>query len=165
MDDLTLRKATQADAEFLYHVLKATMQAYVDQTWGWDEAAQRARFQEEFEPGKDRIIVLNGEDIGVIGVEEGEEELFLDKIYILPAYQRRGIGTRLIQDVLDRAFQESLPVRLRVLKVNPARRLYERLGFVKVDETESSYVMSATPADDGERGQSGGEEVRPGVGS
>lgn len=156
MKDLTLRATTEGDADFLYHVLKATMQTYVHLTWDWTEADQRARFRAEFEPGKDQIVVLAGQDIGVICVEEGESEVFLDKIYILPAYQRQGIGTHLIRDVLERAFQDGLPVRLRVLKVNPARKLYERLGFVEIDETESSYVMVATPPERGEKGNRDG---------
>ena len=140
---LNLRPATVADYDFLFHVLKATMRDYVDQTWGWRESEQQARFADEFTPEHDRIIVLAGVDIGVLAVEHRADEVFIDKLYILPAYQRRGIGTRLIRDVLAEASREGLPVRLRVLKVNPARRLYERLGFVVVDQTDPSYVMRA----------------------
>ncbi len=142
---LTLRPAKEADAAFLYHVLKATMQTYVAQTWGWNEADQQARFAQEFEPGRDQIIVLEGQDIGVLCVERSEDKVFVDKIYILPDYQRQGLGTYLIKRVLADAFQDGLPVRLRVLKVNPAKRLYERLGFVQIGETDVSYVMRATP--------------------
>ena len=46
------------------------------------------------------------------------------------------------------AFDQGLPVKLGVLKVNPARRLYERLGFRMVEETEVSYGMAATPPGD-----------------
>jgi len=145
VNDVVLRAATQADAGFLYDVLKATMQAYVAQTWGWDERDQQARFRQEFEPGADRIMVLDGEDIGVISVERRTDEVFLDKIYILPRYQGRGIGSELINGVLAQAFGRDLPVTLRVLKVNPAKRLYERLGFVEVGETDASYLMKAMP--------------------
>jgi ribosomal protein S18 acetylase RimI-like enzyme len=71
--------------------------------------------------------------------------VFLSKIYILPQYQGRGIGTRLINGVLEEAHGRGLPVTLRVIRVNPARGLYERLGFVQVGETESHYLMEAAP--------------------
>lgn len=145
MREITLRPTRQEDADFLYGVLKATMQEYVAQIWGWDEAWQQAHFREHFEPSKEQIIVLEGEEIGVISVEQREAEVFLSKIYILPQYQGRGIGTNLINSVLEQAHRRGVPVTLRVIKVNPAKRLYERLGFVEVGETESHYVMKAVP--------------------
>jgi ribosomal protein S18 acetylase RimI-like enzyme len=144
---LQLRAATPEDAEFLFQLLKATMREYVEQTWSWDEKWQRAHFQEKFDPAKNQIVVLEHRDIGVITAERRADEVFLTSIYILPEYQRRGIGTLLIKSVLDGAFQAGLPVRLRVLKVNhPARRLYERLGFTVVEEANTHYSMKATPA-------------------
>ena len=146
---VSLRAATPEDAEFLFRLLKATMREYVEQTWSWDENWQRAYFQERFDPAKNQIVVLDDRDIGVIAAERREDEVFLSSLYILPEYQGRGIGTLLIKAVLDGAFQEGLPVRLRVLKVNPARRLYERLGFTVVEEADTHYHMKATPNQQG----------------
>ena len=143
---IELREARPEDAEFLYGLLKATMQDYVAQIWGWDEEWQRAYFQERFDPSRERIVILEGEEIGVLAIEEKEDEVFLSKVYILPEYQGQGIGTRLMRAVLDRAFGRGLPVTLQVLKVNPAWRLYERLGFVAIDETETHYIMRWLPS-------------------
>jgi ribosomal protein S18 acetylase RimI-like enzyme len=142
---LKLRPARPEDAEFVFQTLKATMREYVDQTWGWDEEWQRAYFEMRFDPAENQIVVLDDQGIGVIGVEKREDEVVLSSLYILPEYQGRGIGTRLIKDVLAQAFRDGLPVGLRVLRVNPARRLYERLGFVVVEETDTNYNMKATP--------------------
>lgn len=141
---IKLRAATPQDYDFLYDVLKATMQEYVDRTWGWHEGWQQAYFRRTFDPTRDQIIVLGDQDIGVISTERREDEIFLSKIYILPEYQGRGIGTQLLKSLLTEAFQEGLSVSLGVLKVNPARRLYERLGFAVVEETETHYLMKAT---------------------
>lgn len=145
MRDITLRAATADDYDFCYRVQKATMQEYVEQTWGWDEAFQQAYFRQRFDPARNQVIVLGGADIGVFAVERRERDIFLAKIYILPEYQRRGIGTGLIKLVLQEAFKEGLPVTLRVLKVNPARRLYERLGFAVIEENDEFFIMRATP--------------------
>ena len=145
MHVLNFRPATPGDAEFLYQLLKATMREYVDQTWGWEEEWQRAYFHMRFDPAKNQILVLDDQDIGVISVEWREDVVHLSTLYILPAYQGRGIGTQLLTDLQAAAFREGLPMTLRVLKANPAKRLYERLGFVVVEEEEVRYTMKATP--------------------
>jgi ribosomal protein S18 acetylase RimI-like enzyme len=65
----------------------------------------------------------------------------LGGIYLLPKYQRRGIGSGLVASVIDQATLQRLPVRLGVAKINPARSLYERLGFIVVRESEFKYFM------------------------
>ena len=145
MHKITTRTATPDDYDFLWQLLKATMQDYVDQTWGWDEAWQQTYFRGTFDPGENQIVVLNGQDIGVIAVKQTETAVFLSRIYILPEYQGQGIGTQLVESVKAEAFREGLPVTLRVLKVNPARHLYERLGFVVAEERGTHYYMKAIP--------------------
>jgi hypothetical protein len=47
--------------------------------------------------------------------------------------------------VLEQARASHLPVSLRVLKVNPAQRLWRRLGFTVVGETETHWLMELPP--------------------
>ncbi|MBN1284820.1 MAG: GNAT family N-acetyltransferase [Anaerolineae bacterium] len=141
MNDVSLRAATDADYDFVYNVQKTTMWEYVEQVWGWDEDAQQMRFRGRFDPAKNQIVVMEGTDIGVFAAEHRKDDIFLAKIYILPQYQGRGIGTRLIESLLKEASEAGKPVALRVLKVNPARRLYERLGFEAVGEDEAFFMM------------------------
>jgi len=148
MTDLTLRKATQQDFDFLYHLNRATMKEYVEQTWGWDEVWQQRYFRQHFDPAVRQIITFQGRDVGVLSVAEGEAEVFLDTVEVLPEYQGRGIGTCIINSVLTEAHRKDKPVVLQVLKVNPARRLYERLGFSVTGETSTHYLMKAIPTDD-----------------
>ena len=51
----------------------------------------------------------------------------------------------LIEETLAGAFQRRIPVRLNVLKVNPAWRLYTKLGFQITREDRHRYFMEATP--------------------
>lgn len=123
------------------------MQAYVAQTWGqWDEAWQSQYFRQHFKPSAHQIIVLHGQDIGAISVVRRDTDIFLGTIELLPAHQGQGIGTQLIKALIDEAHQKGIPLTLQVLKVNPARRLYERLGFSIIGETTTHYQMSATPS-------------------
>ena len=145
MNALKLRPATPDDAEFLYQLLKTTMRDYVEQLWGWDEEWQRTYFDMRFDPAKNQIVVLNDRDVGVISTERREEAVHVSGFYILPEYQGQGIGTKVLQALLADTFRDGLPVTLGVLRGNPAQRLYERLGFVVVGETETRLKMKATP--------------------
>jgi predicted GNAT family N-acyltransferase len=140
-----LRPATEQDLDFIFRLQKATMYDYVDQLWGWDDAEQQAYLLERFDPARERVIVLDGTDIGVMAIEERETEVFVSKLYIAPEHQCRGIGSQLLRSLLDRAWARDLPVTLRVMKSNPARRLYERLGFVVTGETDVQFLMRAVP--------------------
>jgi ribosomal protein S18 acetylase RimI-like enzyme len=81
----------------------------------------------------------------VIGVERRVTEIFLSQIELLPAFQGQGIGSQLITDLMDEARQQNLPITLQVLKVNPAQRLYQRLGFVVTGETATHFLMTVMP--------------------
>ena len=140
-----LRPATAGDYDFIYKVKTITLKEYVAQTWGWNEADQQSRFSASFDPAQWQIVQLDGRNIGVLCLEREEGGLFLANIEILPPFQNRGIGTRIIEDILASARRDCLPVRLQVLKVNPARRLYERLGFVVTSETDTHYLMGCAP--------------------
>lgn len=117
------------------------MSSLVETVWGWDEADQRRRFREAFAPARTRGIVVDETDVGVLVVEERGTEVVLHLIEVLPGYQRRGLGSAVVRDLLDRASRRGLPVALQVLRVNPAQRLYRRLGFRVVGATDSHLLM------------------------
>ncbi len=138
----SVRLATATDSAFVYHLHRSTMQDYVAQTWGeWNEDFQARMFTQWFEPSQFQIVVVDGQDVGLVSVERRPTELFLRTIEILPEYQNRGVGSAVIKAVLAQARAEAVPVSLQVLKVNPARQLYERLGFSVVGETTTHYLM------------------------
>jgi ribosomal protein S18 acetylase RimI-like enzyme len=131
----TLRQATTADYNFLWQLHVATMREYVAMTWGWDEDKQADYFRAHFNPAGSQIIVVDGQEAGILAVERRPGEIFLSTIEILPAWQGQGLGTAVLGDLLAEAARERRAIRLQVLKVNPARRLYERLGFAVTGET------------------------------
>lgn len=136
-----LRQATEADYDFLYRLHVVAMKDLVAQIWGWDDAWQERYFAAHFDAASSRIVVIDGGDAGVVAVVWGEGDAFLANIEVLPEYQGRGLGTALVRHVIAEADARGLPVHLQVLKINPARRLYERLGFVATGETETHDLM------------------------
>jgi GNAT superfamily N-acetyltransferase len=134
---ISLRPATDDDYDFLWRLHCAAMRPYVEKTWGWDKQWQAEYFHNHFDPTTRQIIEGDGGPIGCILVERREDRIFLAAIEIAPDYQGRDIGTELIQSLCSESDGRGVPVELQVLKVNPARCLYERLGFAVVGETQT----------------------------
>ena len=137
-----LRPARATDSEWLWQTKTRCLRGYIEQTWGaWDEDLQRARFDASFEPEEIQIITTGGRDAGFIAARRLPDEIQLLNLMVAPEFQNLGIGSAVLRELLAGARQSGLPVRLQVMKVNPARRLYERLGFVVIDESATHFRM------------------------
>ena len=139
---VALRPSTQADASFALQVRESTMRKYVEQTWGaWDAQEARGQIQEDITLMRSQVIELDGTPIGLMRIDEGPEHLDLDQIFIASEYQRQGIGRFLIKQLIERSRASGKPLRLWVLRVNPAVHFYERMGFEVIDQTHASLRM------------------------
>lgn len=88
-----------------------------------------------------QIIEKAGKDIGCISIMEELDHISLSLIEILPKYQNQGIGSTLIKDTIAKA-EINKSVKLQVLKTNKkAFKLYERLGFILEEETETHFKL------------------------
>ena len=141
LQPIDFRPAVENDIDFLYTLHIATMKEYVDKTWGWGDVFQESVFRKNYVPANIQIITLANTDIGMLSVEERTEDVFLRAIEIHPINQQQGLGTTIIQHIIDDAARKMKPVRLQVLKVNPAKKLYDRLGFSVIEDTKTHYIM------------------------
>ena len=100
-----------------------------------------------FNQGPAFIITVDGQDVGYYKIESRKDCLYLADIQVLPEHQGQGIGTRLIEVLKDRAVLEAKAIRLRVLKENPASQLYQRLGFILIEQIsdEFHFAMEWSP--------------------
>jgi ribosomal protein S18 acetylase RimI-like enzyme len=124
---------TAADLPFVETLHVVTLGAHVGTAFGWGEAQARERFAMDIRGDLARaaceILMVGGRDVGYLAVEDQATALFVDAIALVPEHQGRGVGTQLLREVMARGAAAGVPVRLNVLRVNPARALYERLGF------------------------------------
>jgi ribosomal protein S18 acetylase RimI-like enzyme len=138
---ITTRKATPEDRDFLWQLKVASLREYVEKIYGWDDAVQKKFFENSFHPEAIRIIQLEDQDVGMVELRQRADDYFLARIEILPAFQRRGIGSTIIKRITAGVRPSGKPLRLQVFKINPAQSLYARLGFVITGETETHYHM------------------------
>ncbi|MBL8222342.1 MAG: GNAT family N-acetyltransferase [Bryobacterales bacterium] len=101
--------------------------------------AQAAHYRQAYPDASFDIVVRDGEQVGRLCVWRGEGEMRIVDLALMPQVRGLGIGTALIEAVLDEGQRTGCAVRLRVEPWNPARGLYGRLGFV-VEEEEMGYV-------------------------
>ena len=134
------------DAEFIYVTLREGIRHYVVETWGeWDEAWQRESFESGFDATTHQVVAQDGRDVAFLATREDASAIWLDRIYVAATHRSQGLGSALLRDLLARAAERDLPLRLRVLRVNRARALYARLGFAQTGESATHYEMEARP--------------------
>jgi GNAT superfamily N-acetyltransferase len=140
--DITFRQATEADAPLFYSVINQTMREFIVATWGaWNEERVLRESLQDSTSRNAKVIQYNGQDIGVLLVNEEPSHFQLQQVYLLPPFQRKGIGTQLVSSLVKNASAVGKPLRLRVLKVNSAKQFYEKLSFVVTGEDDEFFKM------------------------
>ena len=107
--------------------------------------AQQAHYQNHFPQREHQIILLNNRPIGMIDISRSVEEIRVLDIILLPENRNSGIGTSLMNSILEESDRSAKPVRLYVEKFNPVLTLYRRLGFRIIDDTGVHYHMEKLP--------------------
>jgi GNAT superfamily N-acetyltransferase len=141
MNQLVFRPALLGDFEFCQRLYFEGMDKIIRQL-ALDMARQRESFAGQWQVAEVRIVTLAGEDIGWLQTWPADDAIFLGQLYLAERFQRRGIGSRALQMLIDEAERAQKALALDVVKINPARRLYERLGFAVIhDEGEHKVHM------------------------
>jgi len=98
-------------------------------------------YRDTFPAAEFQIVVVGGQSAGRLILNRSPEEWRVVDIALLPQHRGAGLGSALIQRVAREAAAADKPVHLCVLKGNRALRLYDRLGFVKIGETETHLEL------------------------
>ena len=135
-----LRPARPEDFDYCAHLYFEGMDTIINQL-NLNMDAQVAAFRARWDVGQVRIITLEGTDIGWLQSFVKDDALFLGQLFVDGALRRQGIGTELVNGLIEEAARASRAVTLGVVKTNPALRLYERLGFRTTHEDERKFYM------------------------
>lgn len=137
---LDRRAATEADIPFLLSLRRETMDGHLAAS-GVDitDESHLARLTHHFECAE--VLVSDGTPVGLLKVRRLPDEWEIVQIQLAPRLQGQGIGRSLLEGILADAAVAGVDVKLSVLKANPARLLYEKLGFKRVEEDAHEYYM------------------------
>src|ERR1043166_1991313 len=129
---ISLRPATAEDTAFLQKLFASTRDEFKMMLADESQLAalmnmqfsfQQQQYQDGYPGARDNIILLHQESIGRMFVHENDRAVTLVDIALLPEYRGRGFGKQLLDDLLTHAASAKKPVRLHVLKTNPARKI------------------------------------------
>jgi ribosomal protein S18 acetylase RimI-like enzyme len=150
-----LRDVLPGDEPFLFEVYASTRQEELAVT-GWSPAhiqaflaqqfiAQHAHYQQHY-TGAQFSVIMDGETpIGRLYVARWPREIRIVDIALLPEHRSRGIGTRFLKEILAEGRASARPVSIHVERMNPALRLYQRLGFEETEDKGVYLLMTWTP--------------------
>lgn len=145
LDSVELIPASDDDYEFSFQVKKLALGKLITRVFGWNEDFERDYHLKQWLQKRPFIIQLDGTPIGTMSVVEIEGDMEISQFFILPEYQNKGTGSRLLQMVLRRADMIKKTVKLSVLKGNRVKDLYRRHGFELVGHDDKFYYMERKP--------------------
>ena len=150
-----LQPATAGDAPFLAALYKEVHEPEfaplnlppqaLEQLLTMQFQAQSAGYAAQFPQAQDHLVVLDSEVAGRLLVDRSATEMLLVDIALFARFRSRGLGAALLGRVIAEATAKSLPLRLSVRFDNPALRLYERQGFVRVGGDGLNLSMAWRP--------------------
>jgi ribosomal protein S18 acetylase RimI-like enzyme len=155
--DYRVRPAAADDVGFLADVVFEATRAQGRLPHGFDERQWREGFthwtlEQVRNQGPDSstsVVEVGDERAGRLRITRTAGGIELNGVQLLPRFQRRGIGTAIIEDLKAQAAAAGVPLSLGVEKDNPgARTLYERLGFRPAGEAGEEYKLRWDPRPD-----------------
>ena len=131
-------QAAEADKKYLLQLRKQTMTQHLERTGQYLSDEQHAN-RVDYEFACSHIVFHQGVRIGFAKFRSTPEELEIIQVQVDPKQQRKGYGTDIIMEIMQR--RQAKTLKLTVLKGNPAVDLYTRLGFKIVREDNYEYHM------------------------
>jgi ribosomal protein S18 acetylase RimI-like enzyme len=152
---VNLRPISDDDGPFLFSVYASTREAELALV-DWSDLqkkaflemqfnAQHQHYQQHYSDTDFLIILIQDEPAGRFYVARWHHEIRIVDVALLPAYRGRGIGSRLIRELLEEGSRSRRKVSIHVEAFNPALRLYRRLGFDVVDDKGVYLLMEWHP--------------------
>lgn len=138
--DYTLRPAIEEDYQYCYRLTKKNMHGLYCRHWGGWVAAE---FRNGFVLNNITMVIMAGRRAGYISVKQTPDSIYIDNIQISPAWQGYGIGSAILSRILNGSDKKS--VKITAFDDNPAKRLYERMGFSVFERKGMTIRMEKLP--------------------
>jgi ribosomal protein S18 acetylase RimI-like enzyme len=134
---LEIYSSSRADEMALVPWDAATKQAFLQMQF----SAQQNHYRAYFPDARHDVILSEERPVGRLYVDRRATEIRILDIAILPEARGRGIGTQILQDLMKEAAEADTSLSIHVESFNRSLDLFQRLGFVKTDESGASWLM------------------------
>ena len=142
--NITTRPAVEADIPWLLQLRRTTMDAHLSASGApASEADHMQRLLKRFDCAE--VLLLDGQPAGLLKVARDGDCWEIVQIQLDPSLQGQGVGRRLLEQVIADARAAQAQLTLHVLTANPARKLYEQLGFSVTATEGHEYRMLLRP--------------------
>jgi len=152
---IRLKSITAEDIDFLRQVYASSRTEEMQLT-GWDATqisefismqfnAQHQHYIKYYPNAKMDVIYVDARPAGRLYVERTSKEIRLMDICLLPEFRKSGIGTYLMQRLIDDAKKDDLLISLHVEKNNSSKEFYDRLGFQVIEDRQTHWFMEYQP--------------------
>ncbi|ADB33429.1 GCN5-related N-acetyltransferase [Kribbella flavida DSM 17836] len=141
----SLRPVTPTDIDAIAELRATVMRPDLERLGRYDEDRVRQRVRDSLSQHSS-VIEINGALAGSITVRPVQDGQWLEHFYLAAQYQGRGLGSAVLQAILHESDAQGTTTRLNVLQGSPARRLYERHGFVlESEDPVDVYLVRPAP--------------------
>jgi ribosomal protein S18 acetylase RimI-like enzyme len=151
----TLRPETDDDIPFLMDLYATTREMELAQVdWTQQQKgmfiahqfnAQRVHYRNQISGCAFDVIERRGVPVGRLYLQERESRLHIVDIAFMPEHCGQGTGSTILKALIEDAGSRGKGVGIFVEKYNPALRLYRRLGFTEIQDTDIYYEMEWIP--------------------
>jgi ribosomal protein S18 acetylase RimI-like enzyme len=156
--NLRFKAISAKDKDTLAEIYASTRREEVAPIMDWSDQQKEAFLRDQFElqhscymdayPNAAFDLIASGEEvIGRLYVDRRADEIRIIDIALLPQYRGQGIGGAILESLLDEAASrdQGQVVRIHVEHMNPAMRLYLRLGFHEIKDKGIYKLMEWRP--------------------
>jgi ribosomal protein S18 acetylase RimI-like enzyme len=152
MNELTLRQPGPADQAFLVQLFRSSrpeLAGLPESIVSVQFRGQTLSYNAQYPQADYQIVLWQGRPVGRLVVDRSAARIHLVDIALVPESRGGGIGRTLLTALQGEAARAGLPLRLSVYESNPARRLYERLGFTVTGSQPPYLFMEWLPVTGG----------------
>lgn len=136
---LQLIPATDSDLTFARDLTRRLMLPYYHQ---YDLLWVEQAFDQAWQWREQWLVTNTDAVLGFCSLSQDSQALFIRELHLLPAYHGQGVGSWVLETLAQWAAQRRLGLlRLMVFRTNPARRLYQRRGFIEMGKDDCFVRM------------------------
>ncbi|MGH8477163.1 MAG: GNAT family N-acetyltransferase [Methylococcales bacterium] len=148
---IKLRSMRESDLSFLERLYGSTREEELNQTpWSNEQkqqfiafqfAAQHEHYMKHYAGSEFSVVEINGIPAGRLYIARRKAEIRVIELALMPDFRGHGFGTGLLNNLIKESEQSGKSLSIHVEQINPAMRLYKRLGFRKVSEYGIYHLM------------------------